>query len=144
MRRTRRTRRTRRMREARKRDRQIGPREEPAAAMVTVGRIPASPRCYGDGGTLSLSSPLLSSPLLSLFILSFSLLHSHADRHSHTRESPSSLLSSANLLSDDKGRLTLSRSLRPSFVEDTAALWREGSRKRGTDGGDSPRTHTHA
>jgi len=51
--------------------------------------------------------PRLSSLLFSLFVLSLSLFRLHTDRHSHTREIPSFLLSGANLLFDDKGRLAL-------------------------------------
>lgn len=80
----RRTRRTRGQKEG-----QTGRPERGTRGCHGYRRIPASPRCHGDGGTLSLGSPLLSS----LFVLSLSLLHSHADRHSHTREIPSSSLS---------------------------------------------------
>lgn len=85
--------------------------------MVTVA---FPPRLVAMEMVAPFPSALLSSPLFS-FSRSLSLLRSHADRHSHTREIPSSLLSDANLLSDDKRRLALSRSLRPSFAEGTAA-----------------------
>lgn len=49
----------------------------------------------------------------------------------------------ANLLSDGDAGLALSPSLRPSFAEDTERE-RGKSKKRETDGGDSPRTCTHA
>jgi len=88
-------------REVRKRDRQVGPREELAAAMVTV-TFP--PRLVAMEMAAPFPSALLS---LLLSFRSLTLSVPHTDRHSHTREIPSFLLSSANLLFDDKGRLAL-------------------------------------
>lgn len=72
------------------------------------------------------------SPHRSFRSPAFSTLHTrNADRLARTREISSYSLSCANLLSDDAGRLALSRSLLPSRRESLPPR-REGSRKRNT------------
>lgn len=124
-------------REARKRDRQVGPREEPAAAMVTVA---FPPRLVAMETT---ASPGPSrSPLTALSALSLSLLCSHdKPARSHSRNSVFLALE-APIFSPTTTGGSLSR---PRSVLPSRRIPERGrSKKRETDEGDSPRTCTHA
>lgn len=99
-------------------------------------RIPASPRCHGDDGipwSISLSA---------LFALSLSLLCSHdKPARLHSRNSVFLALE-APIFSPTTTGGSLSR---PRSVLPSRRIPERGkSKKRETDGGDSPRTCTHA
>lgn len=124
----RRTRRTRGQKEG-----QTGRPERGTRGCHGYRRIPASPRCHGDGGTLS-RSPICSFRSLCLSLsLPLRFLYpllAHAGRLARTHEIPSYSLAGANLLSGDDERLvSLARSLRPSFAEGIRCSTERGKSK---------------
>lgn len=129
----RRTRRTRGQKEG-----QTGRPERGTRGCHGYRRIPASPRCHGDDG-IPWSISFLLSPL---FPLSLPLLCSHdKPARSHSRNSVFLALE-APIFSPTTTGGSLSR---PRSVLPSRRMSERGkSKKRETDGGDSPRTCTHA
>lgn len=115
----RRTRRTRGQKEG-----QTGRPERGTRGCHGYRRIPASPRCHGDGGTLSLS---LSSPLFSFSGFLY-LAHSQCrPTRSHSRNFV--LLALVRQSSLRRRRATCSLALASSFAEGIAAPTERGKSK---------------
>lgn len=130
----RRTRRTRGQKEG-----QTGRPERGTRGCHGYRRIPTSPRCHGDDG-IPWSISFSSHRSLSRFLYSTRTTRRLALALAKFRLPRSR---GANLLSDDDGRLALSPS--PRSVLPSRRIPEKGkSKKRETDGGDSPRTCTHA